>query len=294
MSKLNFEGRVALVTGAGRGLGAAYAEALARAGASVVVNDIGMSRDGSRRAEAVATRLSAEGLAVSADTRSVASEDDAAAMVEDTVARFDQIDILVNNAGIGAMGPLHAMQTAEMRAVFDTHVFGTFWTMRAAIPHMRAQGHGRIVNTVSTVGAFSMPEFSAYAGAKAALIAMTRCAAQEHPDVDLCINAFAPVAETAMGKGFFTLNPTLDGSLFEVGKVVPLLTYLCHADCKLTGEMLSAGAGRFARVWTSTAAGLTRPDLTDGEVARLLPVISAKDGEIEPRNALDDFGFVSS
>ncbi|MGE4323716.1 MAG: SDR family NAD(P)-dependent oxidoreductase [Sphingobium sp.] len=294
MSRLDFSGRVALVTGAGRGLGAAYAEALARAGADVMVNDVAVSRDGTPRAQALADRLAGEGLRVAADTGSMGAEDAATAAVERTVERFGRIDILINNAGVGAMGPLHDQSSETFRRVLDVHLMGSFWTMRAAIPHMRAQGHGRIVNSSSAVGAFGAPDFALYSAAKAALIGLTRSCAQEHLDVDLRINAVAPVAQTAMGKGFFDLNPMLDGSIYDVSHVTPMVTYLCHADCTLTGALMTAGAGRYARIWSSTAAGVFRPGVEDGDFGALLPALSNREGEIEPWNALDEFILVNS
>ena len=294
MSRLDFTGRVALVTGAGRGLGAAYAEALARAGAHVVVNDVAINREGKPRAQALADRLTGEGLSVVADIGSMGEEASAAGAVEGAVERFGRIDILLNNAGIGAMGPLHEQSTETFRSVLDVHVMGTFWTMRAAIPHMRAQRHGRIVNTTSAVGAFSAPDFAFYSAAKAALIGLTRSTAQEHLDLDLRINAIAPVAQTALGKGFFDLNPMLDGTMFTVEHITPMATYLCHADCELSGAVLTAGAGRYARIWTSTAAGAFRPGIEDGEFGEILPALAGREGEIEPWNALDEFILVSS
>jgi NAD(P)-dependent dehydrogenase (short-subunit alcohol dehydrogenase family) len=147
MTECRFDGRVALVTGSGGGLGRQHALELARRGAKVMINDIG--RDGEPTAQYLADELIGEGLGAAFDTGSVAVEAEATALVAHTIDTFGRIDILVNNAGAGGPGTALDVTTEAFADTITLHLFGSLWTMRAALPHMRAQNYGRIINTSS-------------------------------------------------------------------------------------------------------------------------------------------------
>lgn len=250
MTELRFDGRVAVVTGAGRGIGRAYAVLLAERGASVVVNDLGgtiegAGADASPAAEVVAEITESGGAAV-ADTHDVSTVDGGQALVDAAVSSFGRIDIVVNNAGIMRWAGLPELDADDLDAHLAVHVGGTFHTMRAAWPHLVEQGRGRIVNTTST-GVLGLPANTAYATAKGGVIGLSRSAAVTGRKLGIKVNCIAPAASTRMGgEGGPDMPPEL---------VAPLVAYLAHDDCPVTGEVYVAGAGRFQRLFLATTPG---------------------------------------
>lgn len=284
-----FDGRVAVVTGAGNGLGRQHALELARRGAKVVVNDVATDSDGTPAAERVVAELEAVGAEAIADTGSVAEEQAVAALIERAVATFGAIDILINNAGNAKAKPIWELTTDEMRSVIDVHLFGTFWSMRAALQHMRRRGYGRIVNTASALGAFGAPHSAPYAAAKAGIVAMTRVASLDTSRLDIRVNSIAPIAFTALAKDFFDAHPSVNVDRLSTATVSPVVLYLAHETCALNGELLSVAAGRVARICTITAPGLYSEHLTSEQVAENLPSIMDPTGYIVPRKSMDQY-----
>ena len=289
VSEHRFDGRVAVVTGAGAGLGRQHALELARRGARVVVNDVAKGPDGTPIAEKTAAELRALGAEAIADIASVADEAAVEAMIERAVHAFGSVDILVNNAGNAITKPIWKLLTADMRAVLDVHLFGTFWSMRAALPHMRARGYGRIVNTASALGAFGAPHSAPYVAAKAGIIGLTRTAALDNSGVDIRVNSIAPIAYTTLAKGFFDHHPTVNVEKLSTATVSPVVLYLAHETCALNGELLSVAAGRVARICMITAPGLYSEHLTSELVAENLEKIMDPTGYIVPAKSMDQY-----
>jgi NAD(P)-dependent dehydrogenase (short-subunit alcohol dehydrogenase family) len=247
----DFDGRVAIVTGAGRGLGRAYALLLARRGARVVVNDLGRSsgegRDPAPAGAVVEEILAAGGEAV-ADTHDVADPAAATALVDDAVDRFGRIDALVNNAGIVRWAGFPKADAALLAQHLDVHVGGSFHTTRAAWPHMIARGHGRVVMTTSS-GLFGLSNNLAYATAKAGVVGLMRSLAVAGRPHGIGVNAIAPAAFTRMAGG------APEDEALSPDFVAPLAAYLAHPDCPASGEIYQAGAGRFARLFIGSTPG---------------------------------------
>jgi NAD(P)-dependent dehydrogenase (short-subunit alcohol dehydrogenase family) len=289
LSRHRFDGRVAVITGAGNGLGRQHALELARRGARVVVNDIAIDPDGRPAAERVVAEIRSGGGTAAADTGSVADEAAVQALIEGAIGTFGAIDILVNNAGNATAKPIWKLSTNDLKRVIDVHLFGTFWSMRAALPHMRERGYGRIVNTASALGAFGAPHSAPYAAAKAGVIAMTRVASLDTSDLDIRVNSIAPIAYTALAKDFFDSHPTVNVERLSTASVSPVVLYLAHESCRLNGELLSVAAGRVARICTITAPGLYSDDLTSEQVAENLEKIMDPAGYIVPGKSMDQY-----
>jgi NAD(P)-dependent dehydrogenase (short-subunit alcohol dehydrogenase family) len=288
VSELRFDGRVAVVTGAGRGLGRAYAKLLAARGASVVVNDLGASIGGNGSDEgpaaSVVAEIEAEGGTGAADTTDVSTPDGAAAVVEGAVERYGRIDVLVNNAGIVRWAGPPEVDQANIDAHLAVHVAGTFGTIRAAWPHMVEQGYGRIVNTTSA-GVFGHAANVGYATAKGGVLGMTRSLAVAGAPVGIKLNLIAPAAVTRMAGA--PGDPGADDPMAPE-LAAPMVAYLAHEDCPVTGEAYAAGAGRFSRIFIASTPGHLHeggpPTIED--VAAAWDEINAEPGYTVPTDLL--------
>ena len=232
MQTLRFDGQVAVVTGAGRGIGRSYALLLAERGASVVVNDLGSSMAGTGAdlgpAEEVVEKIVAAGGAAIADGNDVSSPTSAQALVDAAVEEFGRLDILVNNAGVISWAGMPDIDDENFGRHLAVHLGGSFLTTRAAWPHFVAQRCGRVVMTTSA-GVFGLPKNTSYAAAKGGVIGLTRSLATAGAPHNIRVNAIAPAAATRMaGKAATLAAPRMGEDL-----VAPMAAYLAHESCQI-------------------------------------------------------------
>jgi NAD(P)-dependent dehydrogenase (short-subunit alcohol dehydrogenase family) len=295
VSEHSFEGRVAVVTGAGRGIGRAHAHLLAARGARVVVNDLGGSRQGIGADAAPASTVAAEILAAGgvsiADGNDVATTEGAQTLIDAAIAQFGRLDILINNAGIINWAGMPDVDADDLARHFEVHVGGAFNTTRAAWPHMVEQRYGRIVMTSSS-GMFGLLENLSYATAKAGIVGLTRSLMTEGAAHNILVNAIAPAAITRMaGRSADETDALGDdpgSGPMSPDRVAPLVAFLAHEDCPVSGEIYAAGGGRFARIFVAQAVGYVNasPEPTIEDVAQNWATINDENGYYVPADLM--------
>jgi NAD(P)-dependent dehydrogenase (short-subunit alcohol dehydrogenase family) len=255
MDPISFDGRVAIVTGAGGGLGRAHALDLARRGARVVVNDLGGATDGtgsgSSMADAVVAEITEAGGEAIANYDSVSSKEGGEAIVAAAVDAFGTVDIVVNNAGILSDKSFHNLTEDEFVPVLDVHLRGAFHVTLPAWKVMREKGYGRVVSTTSASGMLGNFGQANYGAAKAGLWGLTNVLAQEGAKYGITANTIAPIAKTRMTEELF--GPMMD--FFAPEQVTPAVVYLASEGCTLTGECLTVGGGRIGRMFLGVNQG---------------------------------------
>ncbi|TGD72308.1 SDR family NAD(P)-dependent oxidoreductase [Mangrovimicrobium sediminis] len=266
MEDLNFDGRVAVITGAGRGLGRAYALLLGANGAKVVVNDLGGSLQGdgpdAGPAQAVVDEIRAAGGEAVANTDSVATPEGGQAIIQAALDNYGRIDILIHNAGNVRPSPLKEMSYEDFNAVLDVHLKGAFHVVRPAFPLMCEAGYGRIVLTSSIGGLYGNKSVVNYGVSKAGMIGLSNVVAIEGEAEGVKCNVIVPAAVTRMAEGIdISAYPPMEPEL-----VAPTVGWLAHEDCSVTGEMLVAIAGRVARAYVAETPGVYQPAWTMREV----------------------------
>lgn len=256
INALRFDDNVALVTGAGGGLGRAHALELARRGATVIVNDLGGARDGTgtdtTAAQAVVAEIEGMGGTAMANAGSVTDPAAAQAMVTDAMEAYGRLDIVVNNAGILRDKSFAKMELGDFTAVMDVHLMGAVNVTKAAWPHMKANGYGRVVMTTSSSGLYGNFGQSNYGAAKMALVGLVNCLKQEGAKDNIRVNALSPTAWSRMTSDLFPAGADVT---FAPEKVTPGLIPLVAADAP-TGMILEAGGGFFAAIEVREAMGI--------------------------------------
>lgn len=248
---IRFDGRVAIVTGAGNGLGRQHALGLAARGAKVVVNDLGRDGVSSDAALSVVEEILAAGGEAIAEPADVSDFDDVTRMVEAVKGRWGRVDVLVNNAGILRDKTFTKMDLADFRKVLDVHLMGTVHCIKAVWDTMREQSYGRIALTSSASGIYGNFGQSNYGAAKAAMVGLMNVLHLEGSKFDIRVNTLAPTAATSMTEG---LIPPEDAALLGPETVTPGLLYLVSEDAP-SKLILGAGAGNFAVTHIQETAG---------------------------------------
>ena len=281
MSDIRFDGKVAIVTGAGGGLGRQHALELARRGAKVVVNDLGGSMDGtggnSAAAEAVVAEIKAAGGEAIANGASVTDDAGVANLVKQTMDAYGRIDILIANAGILRDKSFSKMELSDFEAVMQVHVWGTFKPIKAVWEIMKTQNYGRIVVTTSSSGMYGNFGQANYGAAKMAVLGLMNTLKIEGQKNNIRVNAISPVAATRMTEG---LMPPEVLEKLKPEYVTPGVVYLVSEDAP-TGAILTAGAGAFAlsRIFETEGVYLGEGGLSVEEVAANWEKISDTEGQ---------------
>jgi NAD(P)-dependent dehydrogenase (short-subunit alcohol dehydrogenase family) len=292
MTDLGFDGRVAIITGAGGGLGKQHALLLASRGAQVVVNDLGgsVSGEGSDKgpAAAVVEEIRNQGGEAVSDNHSVSTPDGGEAIVRTAIDAFGRVDIVVNNAGILRDKTFQNMTPELLDPILDVHLKGAFYVTRPAWLRMREQGYGRVVNTSSNAGILGNFGQTNYGAAKMGLVGFTRVLAAEGAKYNIKVNAIAPLARTRMtedvlGEAVAQLEPEL---------VSPVLAWLVHEDVPVTGEIYSVGGGRVARFFIGMTRGYYNPELTVEDVRDHFEQIRDETDYLVPGGLADELRVV--
>jgi NAD(P)-dependent dehydrogenase (short-subunit alcohol dehydrogenase family) len=310
---LRFDEQVAVITGAGGGLGERYALLLASRGARIVVNDIGGSVTGDGRdaqaAQAVAAEINRQGGEAVADTHSVTSPEGGQAMIDTALSTWGRVDIVINNAGIVGDAPFDEMTPDRLQPLVEVHLNGAFNVTQPAWKVMRRQRYGRVLNTCSAAGILGAENMSNYGAAKTGLIGFTRVLAAEGSKDNIKVNAVAPIAFTRM------LTHSIDGAAqpddpsaqailddlvgrylrkLDPALVAPVAAYLTHADCPVSGEIYTVGAGHVARFFIGRTRGFHSPTLTVEDVRDHLDEIRDESGYTVPNGPADEMGELFS
>jgi NAD(P)-dependent dehydrogenase (short-subunit alcohol dehydrogenase family) len=296
--KIDFNGQAGIVSGAGRGMGRAFALDLARRGAAVVVNGRPPDQGGGGEVEAVAEEIVRSGGRAVLVYKSIDNPDAADALIGVALGQFGSVDFVINNAGILRNGTYDALSPRDLDNVLDVHLRGTFFLGQRAFAAMKARGYGRIVNVSSTTALVGIPGLANYAAAKGGVLGLTRAMAAEGVAHGIAVNALVP---SALGKmqaqspipGFAARFDAMRETLrprMAPESVAPLATFLASSACERNGEIWTACAGRFARVATCFAQGWMAPDadaVTAEDIADHIAEIAAIEGGAEP-TSLDD------
>ncbi|MBO9525570.1 MAG: SDR family NAD(P)-dependent oxidoreductase [Sphingobium yanoikuyae] len=278
MSELRYDDRVIVITGAGRGLGRAYAELLGARGARVVVNDPGSAVrgegiDAGPAAEVVAA-IKAQGGDAIVSTDSVATPEGGRAIIEAALDHYGRIDGLIHNAGNVRYGSMQALSQEDFDAVLDVHLRGAFHVARAAFPHMCKVRYGRIVLTSSIGGLYGNRDCVNYGMSKSGMIGLNNVLALEGEAEGVKSNIIVPGAVTRMAEGLdISQYPPMGPEL-----VSPVVAWLAHESCSVTGEMLVSIAGRVARAFIAESKGVYQPSWTPEDVgARIDAIMDSQD-----------------
>ena len=278
---IRFDDRVAIVTGAGKGLGRAYAQLLAARGARVVVNNRRRSKDEPSSADEVVRAIRQAGGQAIANYESVEDPTAGERIVQQALDAWGRIDVLVNNAGVDQRSTFHKVSVEQFRQIFDINFYGSLYVTHAAYARMRAAGYGRIVVSTSVAGLYGLHGLTAYSASKAALVGFMRTLAAEGKSHNVLTNAIAPYAATPMtsrqgnmpDEFMQTMSPEF---------VAPVVTLMVSEQTSLNGQVIIAGRGAFRRAANVEGRGLhyadpttATPEALAGNVAQILDMKDA-------------------
>ena len=291
MTEIRYDDRVAVITGAGGGLGRTYALMLASRGAKVVVNDLGGAADGtgagSSMADQVVKEINEAGGTAVANYDSVATPEGGEAIIQTAVDNFGKVDILINNAGILRDKSFTKLEPQNLEIVLDVHLKGAFFVTQPAFRIMKENNYGRIVVASSGAGIFGNFGQTNYGAAKMGLVGLCHVLAVEGAKNNITCNAIAPIAKTRMTEAL--LGPLADKLAPEF--VTPLVAYLVSEQCELTHEIFDVGGGRYARIFVGMGPGWVAPSGTvpsPEELAANFDQVRDTDGFIIPTSIADE------
>jgi NAD(P)-dependent dehydrogenase (short-subunit alcohol dehydrogenase family) len=300
-TRVALEGRTVIVTGAGRGLGRAYARALAQHGAAVVVNDLA-----TEYADQVVEEIGSAGGSAAASYDSVTTVEGARAIAEVARTRFGGVDAVVNNAGYMRNGYFEDMTPEMLDAMLDVHIRGSFFVTQAAWALLRESDAGRVIMTSSAGGMFAMQGESNYAAGKAGVYGLCKALACEGREHGICVNTVLPMAATTISAddpvpGHAERYPAGVRDALQPRRhaesVAPLVVYLASSACSVNGEAFSAGFGRYARVFVGETPGWTAADpleVSPEDIAEHLPAIRDLEGFSVPDDIYDEVRFIAA
>ncbi|MDY7032469.1 MAG: SDR family oxidoreductase [Thermodesulfobacteriota bacterium] len=295
MSEIRFDGRVAIVTGAGRGLGKSHALLLASRGAKVVVNDLGGAVDGAgdgsqTPAEEVVTEIKAAGGEAIADYNGVHTAEGGQGIIETATKNYGKVDILINNAGILRDVSFIKQTEDQWDMVHKVHLYGAYYVTKAAWPIMKENKYGRVIMTTSAAGLYGNFGQTNYSSAKLALVGFMNSLKAEGAKYNILVNTIAPGAVSRMTE---SIMPKEVLGLMKPELVSPVVALMCAEDFKETGLVIAAGAGHFAKVQISESKGVyldPNSAITIEDVQAKMPDISNMEGAITVQNAMDGVG----
>ncbi len=289
MGDVNFENKTVVVTGAGNGLGKAYALEFANRGANVVVNDIGGSVNGegseNAPADVVVKEIIDNGGSAVANYDSVATKSGGESIIQSALTEFGGIHAVVNNAGILRDKSFAKMEEEDLNAIIDVHLKGTFFVCQPAFVQMKEQGFGRFVNVSSPSGLFGNFGQLNYGAAKMGIVGLTNVLAIEGAKYNIKANVIAPNAATRMTESLFGEDMA---NMLTVDNITPLVVFLASEQCDITHEIFSAGGGRFSRVGISTDVGYFNSNASAEDIHENIEKIRDLSNSIYPTSLADE------
>jgi len=289
MGNVSFENKTVVVTGAGNGLGKAYALEFAIRGANVVVNDIGgsVSGEGSENtpADIVVKEIIDNGGSAVPNYDSVATKSGGESIIQSALSEFGGIHAVVNNAGILRDKSFAKMEEEDLNAIIDVHLKGTFFVCQPAFVQMKEQGFGRFVNVSSPSGLFGNFGQLNYGAAKMGIVGLTNVLAIEGAKYNIKANVIAPNAATRMTESLFGEDMA---NMLTVDNITPLVVFLASEQCDITHEIFSAGGGRFSRVGISTDVGYFKPEASAEDILENIEKIRDLSNSIYPTSLADE------
>ncbi len=301
MAQISFDGQVAIVTGAGQGLGRSHSRELARLGAAVVVNDLQR-----QLADDVVAEIKADGGTAAPSYDSVATPESARAIIDLAQAEFGSVDAVINNAGSMRNGYFESLSARDLQSMLAVHVEGSYYVTQAAWPVMRKKGYGRVVMTSSAGGMFAMQGESNYAAAKGAVYGLAKALAYEGAEHGILVNTIMPMAATTIAAA----DPVPDyekhypadlaAALLPrrtTEAVTPLVVFLASRACSVTSETYSAGFGRYARVFVGETRGWVAEDfagVSADDISEHLDEIRDREVYAVPANIYEEVEFIGA